>query len=213
MNPTFSSPVLQERVTYSWEDLQQAAAGVFTDTLKNEKARLEALAQQGIPLQDMPPAQSGNHAAPVTDAAEPQAGVPAQPDAAPAAAQPQVKAAFAVPSAAPQAPAAAPAAAYTHAGFRMAKNAQAVEPAPRVRPSEAPAAAVAPDGAPKTVDEHMIDAITREVTAQLCERLAGNIDIIVEMALQTAAGRIRKDLGKAVEVAVEQTVRQTLGKL
>ena len=33
------------------------------------------------------------------------------------------------------------------------------------------------------------------------------------MALQTAAARIRKDLGKAVEVAVEQTVRQTLGKL
>ena len=43
--------------------------------------------------------------------------------------------------------------------------------------------------------------------------ITGNIDIIVEMALQTAAGRIRKDLGKAVEVAVEQTVRQTLGKL
>ena len=54
MNPTFSSPVLQERVTYTWEDLQKAAAGVFTDTLKNEKARLESLAQKGIPLQDMP---------------------------------------------------------------------------------------------------------------------------------------------------------------
>lgn len=46
MNPTFSSPVLQERVTYTWEDLQKAAAGVFTDTLTNEKARLESLAQK-----------------------------------------------------------------------------------------------------------------------------------------------------------------------
>lgn len=48
MNPTFSSPVLQERVTYTWEDLQKAAAGVFTDTLTNEKARLESLAQKGF---------------------------------------------------------------------------------------------------------------------------------------------------------------------
>ena len=164
MNPTFSSPVLQERVTYTWEDLQKAAAGVFTDTLTNEKARLESLAQKGIPLQDMPPAEP---AAPVC----------------------------------------------MHAGFRMAKNAQAVESAPRAKASETPAAAMQGASPAKTVDEHMIEEMTHEVTAQLCERLAGNIDIIVEMALQTAAGRIRKDLGKAVEVAVEQTVRQTLGKL
>ena len=176
MNPTFSSPVLQERVTYTWEDLQKAAAGVFTDTLTNEKARLESLAQKGIPLQDMPPAES-------------------------AAAAPRT-----------QAPA-APASACMHAGFRMAKNAQAVESAPRAKASETPAAAMQGASPAKTVDEHMIEEMTHEVTAQLCERLAGNIDIIVEMALQTAAGRIRKDLGKAVEVAVEQTVRQTLGKL
>ena len=68
MNPTFSSPVLQERVTYTWEDLQKAAAGVFTDTLTNEKARLESLAQKGIPLQDMPPAEP---AAPVTPTDQP----------------------------------------------------------------------------------------------------------------------------------------------
>ena len=57
MNPTFSSPVLQERVTYTWEDLQKAAAGVFTDTLTNEKARLESLAQKGIchPQSPLPP--------------------------------------------------------------------------------------------------------------------------------------------------------------
>lgn len=176
MNPTFSSPVLQERVTYTWEDLQKAAAGVFTDTLTNEKARLESLAQKGIPLQDMPPAE-------------------------PAAAAPRT-----------QTPA-APASACMHAGFRMAKNAQAVESAPRAKASETPAAAMQGASPAKTVDEHMIEEMTHEVTAQLCERLAGNIDIIVEMALQTAAGRIRKDLGKAVEVAVEQTVRQTLGKL
>ena len=168
--------MLQERVTYTWEDLQKAAAGVFTDTLTNEKARLESLAQKGIPLQDMPPAE-------------------------PAAVAPRT-----------QAPA-APASACTHAGFRMAKNAQAVESAPRARASETPATAMQGASPAKTVDEHMIEEMTHEVTAQLCERLAGNIDIIVEMALQTAAGRIRKDLGKAVEVAVEQTVRQTLGKL
>ena len=56
--------MLQERVTYTWEDLQKAAAGVFTDTLKNEKARLESLAQKGIPLQDMPPAASGKSPCP-----------------------------------------------------------------------------------------------------------------------------------------------------
>ena len=177
MNPTFSSPVLQERVTYTWEDLQKAAAGVFTDTLTNEKARLEALAQKGIPLQDMPPAEP---AAPVTPTDQPRTPVFEEPEAARPAGEPQ---------------------------------AQAVESAPRAKASETPAAAMQGASPAKTVDEHMIEEMTHEVTAQLCERLAGNIDIIVEMALQTAAGRIRKDLGKAVEVAVEQTVRQTLGKL
>lgn len=202
MNPTFSSPVLQERVTYTWEDLQKAAAGVFTDTLTNEKARLESLAQKGIPLQDMPPAEP---AAPVTPTDQPRTPVFEEPEAARPAGEPQVQAACAVPAAA--------ASACMHAGFRMAKNAQAVESAPRAKASETPAAAMQGTSPAKTVDEHMIEEMTHEVTAQLCERLAGNIDIIVEMALQTAAGRIRKDLGKAVEVAVEQTVRQTLGKL
>lgn len=202
MNPTFSSPVLQERVTYTWEDLQKAAAGVFTDTLTNEKARLESLAQKGIPLQDMPPAEP---AAPVTPTAQPRTPVFEEPEAARPAGEPQVQAACAVPAAA--------APVCMHAGFRMAKNAQAVESAPRAKASETPAAAMQGASPAKTVDEHMIEEMTHEVTAQLCERLAGNIDIIVEMALQTAAGRIRKDLGKAVEVAVEQTVRQTLGKL
>ena len=212
MNPTFSSPVLQERVTYTWEDLQKAAAGVFTDTLTNEKARLESLAQKRIPLQDMPPAEP---AAPVTPTDQPRTPVFEEPEAARPAGEPQVQAACAVPAAAAprtQAPA-APASACTHAGFRMAKNAQAVESAPRARASETLAAAMQGASPAKTVDKHMIEEMTHEVTAQLCERLAGNIDIIVEMALQTAAGRIRKDLGKAVEVAVEQTVRQTLGKL
>ena len=202
MNPTFSSPVLQERVTYTWEDLQKAAAGVFTDTLTNEKARLESLAQKGIPLQDMPPAEP---AAPVTPTAQPRTPVFEEPEAARPAGEPQVQAACALPAAA--------APVCMHAGFRMAKNAQAVESAPRAKASETPAAAMQGASPAKTVDEHMIEEMTHEVTAQLCERLAGNIDIIVEMALQTAAGRIRKDLGKAVEVAVEQTVRQTLGKL
>lgn len=202
MNPTFSSPVLQERVTYTWEDLQKAAAGVFTDTLTNEKARLESLAQKGIPLQDMPPAEP---AAPVTPTGQPRTPVFEEPEAARPAGEPQVQAACAVPAAA--------APVCMHAGFRMAKNAQAVESAPRAKASETPAAAMQGTSPAKTVDEHMIEEMTHEVTAQLCERLAGNIDIIVEMALQTAAGRIRKDLGKAVEVAVEQTVRQTLGKL
>lgn len=202
MNPTFSSPVLQERVTYTWEDLQKAAAGVFTDTLTNEKARLESLAQKGIPLQDMPPAEP---AAPVTPTDQPRIPVFEEPEAARPAGEPQVQAACALPAAA--------APVCMHAGFRMAKNAQAVESAPRARASETPAAAMQGASPAKTVDEHMIEEMTHEVTAQLCERLAGNIDIIVEMALQTAAGRIRKDLGKAVEVAVEQTVRQTLGKL
>lgn len=202
MNPTFSSPVLQERVTYTWEDLQKAAAGVFTDTLTNEKARLESLAQKGIPLQDMPPAEP---AAPVTPTDQPRTPVFEEPEAARPAGEPQVQAACALPAAA--------APVCMHAGFRMAKNAQAVESAPRARASETPAAAMQGASPAKTVDEHMIEEMTHEVTAQLCERLAGNIDIIVEMALQTAAGRIRKDLGKAVEVAVEQTVRQTLGKL
>lgn len=212
MNPTFSSPVLQERVTYTWEDLQKAAAGVFTDTLTNEKARLESLAQKGISLQDMPPAEP---AAPVTPTDQPRTPVFEEPEAARPAGEPQVQAACALPAAAAprtQAPA-APASACMHAGFRMAKNAQAVESAPRAKASETPAAAMQGASPAKTVDEHMIEEMTHEVTAQLCERLAGNIDIIVEMALQTAAGRIRKDLGKAVEVAVEQTVRQTLGKL
>lgn len=202
MNPTFSSPVLQERVTYTWEDLQKAAAGVFTDTLTNEKARLESLAQKGIPLQDMPPAEP---AAPVTPTDQPRTLVFEEPEAARPAGEPQVQAACALPAAA--------APVCMHAGFRMAKNAQAVESAPRAKASETPAAAMQGASPAKTVDEHMIEEMTHEVTAQLCERLAGNIDIIVEMALQTAAGRIRKDLGKAVEVAVEQTVRQTLGKL
>ena len=202
MNPTFSSPVLQERVTYTWEDLQKAAAGVFTDTLTNEKARLESLAQKGIPLQDMPPAEP---AAPVTPTGQPRTPVFEEPEAARPAGEPQVQAACAVPAAA--------APVCMHAGFRMAKNAQAVESAPRAKASETPAAAMQGTSPAKTVDEHMIEEMTHEVTAQLCERLAGNIDIIVEMALQTAAGRIRKDLGKAVEVAVEQTVRQPLGKL
>lgn len=202
MNPTFSSPVLQERVTYTWEDLQKAAAGVFTDTLTNEKARLESLAQKGIPLQDMPPAEP---AASVTPTDQPRTPVFEEPEAARPAGEPQVQAACALPAAA--------APVCMHAGFRMAKNAQAVESAPRAKASETPAAAMQGASPAKTVDEHMIEEMTHEVTAQLCERLAGNIDIIVEMALQTAAGRIRKDLGKAVEVAVEQTVRQTLGKL
>lgn len=202
MNPTFSSPVLQERVTYTWEDLQKAAAGVFTDTLTNEKARLESLAQKGIPLQDMPPAEP---AAPVTPTDQPRTPVFEEPEAARPAGEPQVQAACALPAAATPV--------CMHAGFRMAKNAQAVESAPRAKASETPAAAMQGASPAKTVDEHMIEEMTHEVTAQLCERLAGNIDIIVEMALQTAAGRIRKDLGKAVEVAVEQTVRQTLGKL
>lgn len=202
MNPTFSSPVLQERVTYTWEDLQKAAAGVFTDTLTNEKARLESLAQKGIPLQDMPPAEP---AAPVTPTDQPRTPVFEEPEAARPAGAPQVQAACALPAAA--------APVCMHAGFRMAKNAQAVESAPRAKASETPAAAMQGASPAKTVDEHMIEEMPHEVTAQLCERLAGNIDIIVEMALQTAAGRIRKDLGKAVEVAVEQTVRQTLGKL
>ena len=194
--------MLQERVTYTWEDLQKAAAGVFTDTLTNEKARLESLAQKGIPLQDMPPAEP---AAPVTPTAQPRTPVFEEPEAARPAGEPQVQAVCAVPAAA--------APVCMHAGFRMAKNAQAVESAPRAKASETPAAAMQGASPAKTVDEHMIEEMTHEVTAQLCERLAGNIDIIVEMALQTAAGRIRKDLGKAVEVAVEQTVRQTLGKL
>lgn len=88
MNPTFSSPVLQERVTYTWEDLQKAAAGVFTDTLKNEKARLESLAQKGIPLQDMPPAEP---AAPVTPTDQPRTPVFEEPEVARPAASPRCR--------------------------------------------------------------------------------------------------------------------------
>ena len=42
MNPTFSSPVLTERCTYRWEDLEKAAQGIFTDELRAEQKRLSS---------------------------------------------------------------------------------------------------------------------------------------------------------------------------
>lgn len=56
------------------------------------------------------------------------------------------------------------------------------------------------------------DELIARLVPKVVERLNSQIEIIVDVTLKTAGGRIRSDLQKAVENAVRLTVREELSK-
>lgn len=187
MNPTFSSPVLTERCTYRWEDLEKAAQGIFTDELRAEQKRLSsdyATAHVGEAVSefeslDALTATESVKAAPVAGFSVPN----------------RDEAGFLVKTANPEKP---------HRTF--------FEP-PRVtiptRSEPMTAAAVTPQSAVTEADlERVAEATAQAVT----ENLLGQIDGLVAAVLTEAAGKVKTEMAAAVNEAVARGIREGLEK-
>ncbi len=219
MNPTFSSPVLTERCTYRWEDLEKAAQGIYTDELKaeQERLRMDFEAQKAAPGFDAMAVDGFLNAAPAaaaaTFAAEP------MPEAAPVQ---KASTGFAVPF-------------RDESGFRV--KASEERPAPRraffepprvtfpprpmamnplpAQPMPEATAAVPPVSVPATgsVDPALLETVAQETARAVTAHLLAQIDIIVAMALKSASAKVRSDVEAAVSVAAQQAVREALSKV
>ena len=172
MNPTFSSPVLTERCTYRWEDLEKAAQGIFTDELRAEQKRLSSdyatahveKAVSEFESLDAPTVTESVKAVPVAGFSVPN----------------RDEAGFLVKTANPEKP---------HRTF--------FEP-PRVtiptRSEPMTAAAVTPQPAVTEADlERVAEATAQAVT----ENLLGQIDVLVAAVNEAVARGIREGLEKA----------------
>ena len=220
MNPTFSSPVLTERCTYRWEDLEKAAQGIYTDELKaeQERLRMDFEAQKAASGFDAVAAEGFFNAAPVAAAAPTFAAEP-MPEAAPVQ---KASTGFTVPF-------------RDESGFRVkmteerpaarrpffepprvtfpprqtAMDSQSVQP---LVESVAPVPAVAaPSSA--AVDPALLESVAQETARAVTANLLAQIDIIVAMALKTASAKVKSDVEAAVSVAAQQAVREALSKV
>mgnify|MGYP001190199971 FL=1 len=87
-----------------------------------------------------------------------------------------------------------------------------VQPHPERQP-EADSAPLPPQVASVSeVEAAELELIAR-IVPKVLERLNSQMEIIVDVTLDTAASRIRADLKKAIETTVRLTVREELGKL
>lgn len=219
MNPTFSSPVLTERCTYRWEDLEKAAQGIYTDELKAEQERLrqDFEAQKAAPGFDAMAVDGFLSAAPAaaatTFAAEP------MPEAAPVQ---KASTGFTVPF-------------RDESGFRVKASEErpatrraffepprvtfptrqtAMNPLPAQPMAEAMAAMpAAPVTAPASMDPALLETVAQETARAVTANLLAQIDIIVAMALKTASAKVKSDVEAAVSVAAQQAVREALAKV
>ena len=187
MNPTFSSPVLTERCTYRWEDLEKAAQGIFTDELRAEQKRLSsdyAAAHVGeavseFELLDAPTVTESVKAAPVAGFSVPN----------------RDESGFLVKTANPEKP---------HRTF--------FEP-PRVtiptRSEPMTAAAVTPQ---PVVTEADLERVAEATAQAVTENLLGQIDGLVAAVLTEAAGKVKTEMAAAVNEAVARGIREGLEK-
>lgn len=211
MNPTFSSPVLTERCTYRWEDLEKAAQGVFTEELRAEQARLRQAgetsrgAAPGIYAVPQFLQGAEANAAPVFEA------VPA-PDPAPAPAS--AAGGFTVPM-------------RDESGFLVRPKAGSTPGAKRpfFEPPKVaipPRDAVGPEGLepqtariepePASADPMLVRRIAEETAREVASAVMSGMDGVVDDAVKTAADKIKQDLAAAVAAAVAEGVREGLAK-
>ncbi len=96
--------------------------------------------------------------------------------------------------------------------FALAQAQAQVQPHPERQP-EADSAPLPPQVASVSeVEAAELELIAR-IVPKVLERLNSQMEIIVDVTLDTAASRIRADLKKAIETTVRLTVREELGKL
>lgn len=96
--------------------------------------------------------------------------------------------------------------------FAPAQAQAQVQPHPELQP-EADSAPLPPQVASVSeVEAAELELIAR-IVPKVLERLNSQMEIIVDVTLDTAASRIRADLKKAIETTVRLTVREELGKL
>lgn len=96
--------------------------------------------------------------------------------------------------------------------FAPAQAQAQVQPHPERQP-KADSAPLPPQVASVSeVEAAELELIAR-IVPKVLERLNSQMEIIVDVTLDTAASRIRADLKKAIETTVRLTVREELGKL
>ena len=96
--------------------------------------------------------------------------------------------------------------------FAPAQAQAQVQPHPERQP-KADSAPLPPQVASiSEVEAAELELIAR-IVPKVLERLNSQMEIIVDVTLDTAASRIRADLKKAIETTVRLTVREELGKL
>ena len=96
--------------------------------------------------------------------------------------------------------------------FAPAQAQAQVQPHPERQP-KADSAPLPPQVASVSeVEAAELELIAR-IVPKVLERLNSQMEIIVDVTLDTAASRIRADLKKAIETTVRMTVREELGKL
>ena len=96
--------------------------------------------------------------------------------------------------------------------FAPAQAQAQVQPHPERQPG-ADSAQLPPQVASVSeVEAAELELIAR-IVPKVLERLNSQMEIIVDVTLDTAASRIRADLKKAIETTVRLTVREELGKL
>ncbi len=230
MNPTFSSPVLTERCTYRWEDLEKAAQGIYTDELKAEQERLRIdFEAQKAPGFGAAAADDFLNVAPVQAASASFAAEP-MPEAAPAM---KPSSGFTVPfrdgagfrvKEADTRP--APRRAFfepprvmipTREEATLSAQALPVQTAPAFATAFMPqaastAAATTVASAPAGADPALLERVAQEAARTVTASLLAQVDIIVAMALKSASGKIKSDVEAAVTVAAQQAVREALSK-
>ncbi len=219
MNPTFSSPVLTERCTYRWEDLEKAAQGIYTDELKaeQERLRMDFEAQKATSGFDAVAAEgffnAARSAAATAFAAEP------MPEAAPVQ---KASTGFTVPfrdesgfrvKMTEERPAARrPFFEPPRVTFLTRQTAMDSQSVPPLVEAAAPVPATAAP-ASASVDPALLESVAQETARAVTANLLAQIDIIVAMALKTASAKVKSDVEAAVSVAAQQAVREALAKV
>ena len=187
MNPTFSSPVLTERCTYRWEDLEKAAQGIFTDELRAEQKRLSS-DYATAHVEETVPAFESLDAPTVTESVKPAAAagfsVPNRDEAG-----------FLVKTANPEKP---------HRTFFEPPR---VTIPPRTTPAAEPAAPTKP-----VITEADLERVAEATAQAVTENLLGQIDGLVAAVLTEAAAKVKTEMAAAVNEAVAQGIREGLEK-
>lgn len=56
----------------------------------------------------------------------------------------------------------------------------------------------------------LVAELARKITPMIAEQLAGQIDIVLDVQLKSAIGRIKNDIQKSIGVTVQNVIRQAL---